>query len=429
MDAVIDFCIQWGYLGIFLSALIAGSAIPFSSEVVLVALIHPATGLSPLICILVASLGNMFGSLTCYWIGTLGKVEWLEKYFRIRPERIERMRRYLNGKGVYMAFFSFFPVFGEVISATLGLMRTNVYAVTTIIFLGKLTRYTLVVLAALGVFSLTSCRQTSPPTERTLTVTVEPQRYFTEAVAGNRFKVVCMVPKGVSPETYDPTPSQLVALSRSEAYLRIGYIGFETTWMERLTDNHPQLRVFDTSEGIDLIRSDDSVHDHEGEATPSHFVEPHVWTSPANARTIVANTCRALTTLDPDGKAYYEARRDSIDDVIAHTDSLIAALLDTAADRAFLIFHPALTYFARDYDLLQVAIEEEGRAPSPAYLKQLIDVCRFLNIRTIFVQPEFDTHQAQLIAAETDTRIVRIYPLAYEWQAQLLRVAEALRGE
>ena len=94
-----------------------------------------------------------------------------------------------------------------------------------------------------------------------ITVTLEPQRYFTEAIAGDKFKVLSMVPKGSSPETYDPVPQQLVSLGDSKAYFRIGYIGFEQTWMDRLMNNTPHIQVFDTSKGIDLILNNND-HGH-----------------------------------------------------------------------------------------------------------------------------------------------------------------------
>ena len=93
-----------------------------------------------------------------------------------------------------------------------------------------------------------------------ITVTIEPLRYFTEAIAGDNFSVVSMVPKGSSPETYDPTPQQLVDLAKSKAYFRIGYIGFEQTWMDRLMNNTPHIQVFDTSKGIDLILNLSLIH-------------------------------------------------------------------------------------------------------------------------------------------------------------------------
>ncbi len=153
MDTLIQFLIDWGYVGIFLSAFLAGSIIPFSSEAVLLALILPDTGLSPVLCILFASLGNFLGSLTCYWMGHLGKMIWLEKYFHMKREKIERMRAYLNGKGSWVAFFTFLPLIGDVIAVALGFLRSNLVSVSLYMLTGKVFRYTLVVLAAKGILS------------------------------------------------------------------------------------------------------------------------------------------------------------------------------------------------------------------------------------------------------------------------------------
>ena len=254
-----------------------------------------------------------------------------------------------------------------------------------------------------------------------LTVTVEPQRYFAEAIAGNRFAVASMVPKGASPETYDPLPQQLVALSKSTAYLRIGYIGFEQVWMERLASNAPGLKVFDTSKGIELIHGG---HEHAGHA---HDVEPHIWNSTVNAQLIARNTCDALCQLSPADSAYFKARCDSLCGRIRQTDSLIRRLLAApGADKAFMIYHPALSYFARDYGLTQIPIEENGKEPSPARLKALVDTCRNRKVHVVFVQPEFDRHNAEAIAAQTGARIVGINPLSYDWEGEMKRVARTL---
>ena len=144
-----------------------------------------------------------------------------------------------------------------------------------------------------------------------ITVTLEPQRYFTEAIAGDKFKVVSMVPKGSSPETYDPVPQQLVSLGDSKAYFRIGYIGFEQTWMDRLMNNTPHIQVFDTSKGIDLILNNDDhdhAHGHNSNDGHIHAVEPHVWNSTGNALIIAGNTYKALSQLDKANEVYYRNR-------------------------------------------------------------------------------------------------------------------------
>ena len=258
-----------------------------------------------------------------------------------------------------------------------------------------------------------------------LTVTMEPQRYFTEAIAGDKFNVTSMVPKGSNPETYDPTPSQLVALSDSKAYLRIGYIGFEQSWMERLLNNTPHLQVFDTSKGIDLI-FDDS-HNHGDCQHGESGVEPHIWSSPNNALIIARNTYKALSTLDSQNEPYYLTRYDSLCHQIQQTDSVIRQLLSTPGTaRAFMIYHPALSYFARDYGLHQISIEEGGKEPSPTHLKELIDLCKNEGVRVIFVQPEFDRRNAEIIAEQTGTRVVPINPLSYNWSEELINAAKAL---
>lgn len=263
----------------------------------------------------------------------------------------------------------------------------------------------------------------------TITVTLEPQRYFTEAIAGDQFTVTSMVPKGTSPETYDPVPQQLVALGESKAYFRIGYIGFEQTWMERLSNNAPHTLIFDTSQGVDLILNnhEDEDHGHEGEHGHSHAIEPHIWNSTVNATVIAGNTYKALSALDKKNEPYYRERHDALCKRIQHTDSVIRNILSQpGTSRAFIIYHPALSYYARDYGLHQISIEEGGKEPSPAHLKALIDQCKKENVRVIFVQPEFDKRNAEIIAQQTGTRVVPINPLSYDWENEMINVAKAL---
>lgn len=156
MDAFIDTLIQllidWGYLGLFISALLAGSIIPFSSELVMIALVK--VGLSPALCVLAATLGNTVGGMTCYYMGHLGKIDWIEKYFKVKKEKIEKMQHFLKGKGALMAFFAFLPFVGEAIAIALGFMRSNVLLTTTSMFVGKLVRYILMLLALQGAISI-----------------------------------------------------------------------------------------------------------------------------------------------------------------------------------------------------------------------------------------------------------------------------------
>lgn len=156
MDTAIEIITQslidWGYIGLFLSALLAGSILPFSSELVLIGLVQ--LGLNPIVCILSAALGNTVGGMTCYYMGKLGNIEWIERYLKVKKEKIDSMQQFLQGKGAFMAFFTFLPFVGEAIAIALGFMRSNLVFTTTAMFTGKFLRYAAVLWALQGAVSI-----------------------------------------------------------------------------------------------------------------------------------------------------------------------------------------------------------------------------------------------------------------------------------
>ena len=286
----------------------------------------------------------------------------------------------------------------------------------------KTAKYILIGLICAG--AVTGCTSKTETEKSTITVTIEPLRYFAEGVAGEKWNVVSMVPDGISPETYDPSPLQLVKLNKSSLYLKIGYIGFELNNMDKLKKNTPGLDIVDTSAGIDLITC--SHHHHtKGNTTHVHEIEPHVWTSARNANIILENICKALCAKDKTNETYYRHRCDSMKTKVMQTDSIMRQHLK-GAQKTFLIYHPALTYMARDYGLKQLSIEKDGKEPTPSSIKELITQCRKEGVKTIFVQREFNITNAQIIAEETEAELVAINPLSYNWHKEMIHIAQAL---
>ena len=152
MDAILQFLIDWGYWGLFLGSFIAGSVLPFSSEAVLAACVGPL-GLDPVISIAAATAGNVAGGMTCYWIGTLGKTEWITR-LGVSTRQLARARKFLSGRGALMAFFAFLPTIGEAIAIVLGLMRSNVWLTGSAMLAGKTLRYIVVLATFRGALSL-----------------------------------------------------------------------------------------------------------------------------------------------------------------------------------------------------------------------------------------------------------------------------------
>lgn len=152
MDAFLQLLTDWGYAGMFISAFLAGTILPFSSEAVLLACV--GLGLDPVWSTIFTTAGNALGGITCYWIGHLGKIEWIEKYLRVDKKQMDRAERFIRGRGSWMALFSFLPVIGDAILIVLGWMRANVWIVALSMTIGKLARYAILVAATLGVFKL-----------------------------------------------------------------------------------------------------------------------------------------------------------------------------------------------------------------------------------------------------------------------------------
>ena len=143
MDDIIQHLITYGYTGMGVAAFVAGSVFPFSSETLLAAL--QLAGLKPWPLFLSATVGNVLGSMFNYWIGTFGRLEWIEHYLHIRREKIEKTQRWLQGHGAWMGFFCFLPIIGSALSVTLGYMRANPYLSLLSIFLRKEPRYAVLI--------------------------------------------------------------------------------------------------------------------------------------------------------------------------------------------------------------------------------------------------------------------------------------------
>lgn len=131
--------VEWSYFGLFIATFLAGSILPFSSELVLSGVL--AVGANSTGCLVAATMGNFLGGMSCYYLGHLGKIEWIEKYLHVSDEKMQKSIRFLNGKGAYMAFFTFIPIVGDVLALSLGYMRANIWITSISMFVGKLLRY------------------------------------------------------------------------------------------------------------------------------------------------------------------------------------------------------------------------------------------------------------------------------------------------
>lgn len=272
------------------------------------------------------------------------------------------------------------------------------------------------------VLSLISCStEIKKPDKPVIAVSILPQKYLVSSIADTLVEVVVMVPPGASPATWEAKPAQMKMLSYADAYFRIGHIGFEKAWMEKITDLNENMRIFDLSADLELLTVNYKHDDHNHTGT-----DPHTWMSPARMEQMARKVYGDLSVLYPEHKDQFRNNYK----VLLHEIKLVARYaskqLSDHGGKAFLIFHPSLSYLADDYNLVQISIEYEGKEPSPAHMKDIIDRARSRGIRTIFVQQEFDQRNAGIIAEELAGSIIRLNPLSEDWANEIRSITSTL---
>jgi len=246
-------------------------------------------------------------------------------------------------------------------------------------------------------------------------VSILPQQYFVEQVGGDHVAVSVLVGPGQSPETYEPTPKQMAALSRARIYFSIG-VAFEDTWMKRIQAADSALRVVPMQHGVALLPL-------AGAGGEAGGTDPHVWTSPQRVKLMAANVRDALIQADPAQRGDYESNYRTFAAELDKLDCDIRSLLAPAKGKSFMVFHPAWGYFAHDYGLRQIPIEAEGKEPGAKSLARVIELGRREGAKVIFVQSQFSRRTAETVAAAIGARVVAVDPLAGNYPQNLLRVA------
>jgi zinc transport system substrate-binding protein len=264
----------------------------------------------------------------------------------------------------------------------------------------------------------TGCMQQPSKNNRIgVVVTILPQAEFVQRIAGDHAHITVMIPPGADPHTYEPTPSQLVEVSNAQLYMKVGTpIEFELSWMTKILSMNNHMLVIDCSQGIDLITSTD-----EEESGP----DPHIWTSVRNAEIIVQNIYQGFLHIDPTNKTYYENNTNQYLQELRALDKNITEILSGKTHRTFIVYHPAWGYFARDYGLKQLSIEEYGKEPTPQQLERLIDEAKAENISVIFVSPQFNTRSAETIANEIHGGVIPVDSLAEDYLENMQKIADA----
>jgi len=250
-------------------------------------------------------------------------------------------------------------------------------------------------------------------------VSILPQAYFVERIAGGRVDLHVVVGPGQSPETYEPTAKQLSLLADSRILFTIG-MPFERALIPRIRANFPGVAIVDTRAGIPLRGLPDAAVRGR---PPTETQDPHVWLDPRLAKSLAKNILAAITAVLPDDAAQLQANFDSLAVDLDSLDAEISRMLKPLAGRDIVVYHPAYGYFCGAYGLRQVAIEVGGVEPGSRYLADLITGIRERDVKVVFVEPQSAQTTAEAVAQAIGGRVAVLDPLASDYIENLRRIA------
>lgn len=270
-------------------------------------------------------------------------------------------------------------------------------------------------------FLIISCGRRNESGSKIISVSIAPFKYFVEEIAGDKFSVNVMVPAGSNPHIYEPYPDQINKLRQSVAYISNGYLGFEITWLDRFYEINRKMKKLSLGDNMDPIAPQNH---HDGD----HYeaADPHYWVSPQCAFRMAVSVRDFLTELDPENSSLYNENFRILTGKISELDSMARKLSSLQGRKEFMIYHPNLAYLSRDYGLKEIAVENEGKEPSPSRLRELIDIARNDSLKVIMVQREYDARNARAIAEESGSRVVVIDPLSEDWYSSTYGIIKTL---
>ncbi len=270
----------------------------------------------------------------------------------------------------------------------------------------------------------------------TVAVSIVPQETFVKAVAGDLVDVVTLIPPGASPANYQPSPREMAAFGDASIYFTIDVGAELANILPNVASQNDDLEIVDLAYYVDEVyearyfgdidehseedQGEDKEEDHNHEGR-----DPHIWMSPKRVIVMIESIRDTLMEADPGNETTYESNADDYIEKLNHLDESIAQSFVDLKGEAFIVMHPSVGYFADDYDLEMIAIEDEGKEASVSHMRSVIDFAREHNIRVVFYQQEFDSTQAETIANEIDGEVIAYEPLSGDYIQSMSGMAEA----
>ena len=250
-------------------------------------------------------------------------------------------------------------------------------------------------------------------------VTIAPYEFFVKKIAEDTVKVHIMVPAGASAHTYEPTPKQTIQATKANIWFRMGE-PFEDRIIPVLKSYNSLFTVVDLRDGVPLIKTD-PLHS----CCHAHSSDPHFWLSARLAHIQADTIASTLITLRPEHASLYRENLKKFHQELDELDKRIQKILEPMINRNILVSHPAYAYFCRDYNIIQYSIEFEGKDPTPQQLTKILNLAKSLKFKTIFIQKQYSSKGARLIAENIGAQLITLDPYSERYIETMIEIAQA----
>lgn len=294
---------------------------------------------------------------------------------------------------------------------------------------------------------LAACGNEKVSSQADFVVTIQPLKYIVEQITGDDFRVEVLVPAGASPESFEPTPKQIIELNEAKMIFSTGLITFENSLTQRIEN---QKLITNLSHGIELIEGSCSHnhtdnhadkhatehhceevncdHAHHAHHAHSHGIDPHIWTSPRELKAMARNAYEAIIAEWPDSTKYTDAYNDFIHR-LNELDIKCKKLCEASSAKAFVIYHPALTYFSRAYGIEQIAIESDGKEPSAKHIAHIIEEAGAKGVKCLLYQTQYPRSTVEIIAKDMDIECQEFNPLEEDVIRNITNITNYITGK
>lgn len=260
-----------------------------------------------------------------------------------------------------------------------------------------------------------------------VSVSILPQAYFVEKIGKENVEVFTLIGPGQSPHTFDPTPKMIAKIMQSDVYFYIG-APFESAILHKLKGSMGKMNIVDTGKGVEFLPTEFVEGEDHNHILIPVAPDPHIWLDPQRVMIIARNICEELIRIDSKNADQYKANLLNFLRELGEIDRKIEEMLKPFQGEEILVYHPAFGYFAKRYNLKQIAIEKFGKSPGAKELVELVQLAKSKGIRIIFVQPQFSKKQAEALASAIGGVVVAIDPLDKNYLENMLKMATLIRN-